>query len=248
MNDLNKILSIFVIILFLTVIGLVWYIVELNTALNVYSESLNNTLTSSYFSKIKPESEKEINDIVNKVKNESVKSNKIQMIGQWTSDHVNNCFSRSDLCWNPSNGGNWKPLEITKTYYCDRIGGIRAKKGPFLNDLYWITYYKAGACGEQAVLFYEIANRSNLEVRIVHSDSGCSHEWNEVQIGNQWYYADISILKSMEKQSNNLSFWFNTTENYLVNSRKGNVCAEILKVTVLDTNEDISSNYSISIL
>jgi len=226
--------------------GLVWQIVVLNTVLDIYSKSLNNSLNSSYFSKVKPESEIEINEIVNKIKNENNTTIKIQLIGHWTSEHVHNCYSDPNYCWPSPNGGGWMPMEKTQTFFSDNTGGIRVKKGQFLNDPYWITYYKAGACEEQAVLFYDIANRTDLEVRLVHSDSECSHEWNEVRYANQWYYADISILKSVQKQDNNLSFWFNTTDNYLANSRKANICSDISKVTVLHTNEDVTSNYCLS--
>ena len=52
-----------------------------------------------------------------------------------------------------------------------------------------IFLVKCGACGEQAILFSEMAKIVGLESRIVNNP-GENHAWNEVNIGGNWIQLD----------------------------------------------------------
>jgi len=74
-------------------------------------------------------------------------------------------------------------------------------KPPFICPLQPLSYFyrttdakiiflvKCGACGEQSILFSEMAKIAGLESRIANNP-GENHAWNEVKIGGNWIQLD----------------------------------------------------------
>jgi len=68
----------------------------------------------------------------------------------------------------------------------------------------FISYYKAGACGEHSALAYFLANESDMTVRKVGDPSGY-HVWLEVLSDGEWYFYDPTFNISQYEVSD----WFN---------------------------------------
>jgi hypothetical protein len=210
-----------------------------------YSNSINYSLSEQYKTKIKPEGEKQIAIIVNDALNTANHSEKVELIANWTVANFTSCFWYPESCWDDNSNGNgkWRSLEPSGTYWYNKEGDLRVKKGIFLENPNWIAYYKAGACGELAALFQEIANRTEIKnARIVTSNPRFDHAWNEIWIGDRWMYVDLTIYWRYLHESPDYSVkWFNETKFYRSN------CYNVSNVTVVSTNEDISQHYTLTV-
>jgi hypothetical protein len=115
---------------------------------------------------------------------------------------------------------------------------IRALLSPFSGDPFWITYFHSGACGELASLFNHVANKSAIESRIVQT-KGEDHGWVEVKINNTWYYFDPTLVEIFQRNNEYRNKWFNTPNN-LEEAWGWNIS----RVTVVSSEEDLTSNYT----
>lgn len=241
-RNIKILLGIVIIVLFVIVVLLIGQNVELNNEKITYSNSINYTFSKQYENTIQPEGERQINYIVHEALKKSNQSERVAVIANLTVANFSNCFWSPEDCWgdNSNGDGKWRSLEASETYWFDKNGNIRVKKGIFLDNPYWIAYYKAGACGELAVFFQEIAKRAGLiNPRVVTSNPKFDHAWNEIWIDNQYMYVDLDTYwRSLHKSSDYSIKWFNKTKFYRSN------CYNVENVTVVSTNEDISINYS----
>jgi len=96
-------------------------------ALNSSSDALNYSIDKWYKKEIKPVAESEIQQISSDISKQTNQSEKIRMMAEWTATNVNDCYFNRELCWD----GDWKVIESSGSYYTDKNGGIRVKKGSY---------------------------------------------------------------------------------------------------------------------
>lgn len=119
-----------------------------------------------------------------------------QIVNELTKNATNDVEkTKAILSWFDRSNGNIKntygkklllemyPLHIflEKPYFCIRI---IQHKYPL-----WILTSHCGACGEYSLLFREMANAANLNVRSIHNP-GEDHNWDEVLIDGKWIIVD----------------------------------------------------------
>ncbi|SCL74586.1 Transglutaminase-like superfamily protein [Methanoculleus chikugoensis] len=187
-----------------------------------YQETLDDFFNLSYTSKIRPEGEKEIDSIVNEVSGIPNERMKLQKLAEWTIDNFTGVYfeeSWETKLWHneyaTSPAYNHKYIgDNLNGYGYDKDGNIRARSTTqFWKDPYWIAYMKTGACEDVAVLFYELANQSGFESRLVCSPaSDLGHMWVEVKVNDEWLYADCACYHDYGGIR-----WLDTREKYTQN-------------------------------
>ena len=246
----------FILILFLLLVY-----IEVQSAM-IYSRQLDSYFSIIYAKEIYPNGEREIKKILNEVQNISDNREKLNAIGQWETKDFTNIFWEKGLKNNTKFG--FTPMDgFIGRYFYDNNGKIRAFNSLFGSNTYttdpvWIAYYKTGACGELAVLFANVTNRSGFETQVVIAElkslspfpfleniplfdyvSG-NHAWVEVKVNNEWLYFDPDTfgqhyLFEKETQRNG---WFNQTKYYRAFSPR-----QVGRVYLATTNEDVKDRY-----
>lgn len=185
-----------------------------------------------YITIIKPAGESNIENAVSQAIQVNNTSERLKKIVEWEVKDFENIWNREP---------NF-PSIICKRYvvYWDSAGKIRmrAKALPFSNDPYWVAYFKVGGCGELASLFCEVANRSELETRVVGTP-GEDHAWDEVKVdmNGEWEHADPTIYYYNYHDNRN-DQWFDNPRFYEEHWRN------VSKVFVKRTGEDITRKYT----
>jgi len=220
-----------------------------------YSSALNDYFSIKFENEIKPQSEIEINQIVDEVKTITNLSKKLEKIADWETRNF------TDIYWHHSILKGINPF--ANSYMYEPSGKIRAVRSyvdtPYAEDPYWITYYRFGACGEEASLFANISNRTGVITRPIVLDLGYwlfdlipmqtgNHVFLEVQVvDNEWYYFDPTIYGAdhflNESPCKNgqqcVSRWFGKPAQYNYFSPE-----QVLRIYRGDTKEDVSSRYT----
>lgn len=212
----------------------------------------NDFFKNSYTTEIKPNGEAEINKILYHVSNISDNRQKLNEIAKWELEGFESYhWGDKSYCIYPtqlSNVVQQVTCPLLPFFNCcpfqkTESGKIRVintfwpiSLTPYEGNPYWIAYYKTGACGELAVLFNFVANRSGYETRTVNS---LSHAWVEVKIDNEWWYFDPLCYKVRFNQDElNETKWFNQTRFF-----KQNCYDEMPPIFVRNTGEFIGYHY-----
>ncbi|AGB02093.1 transglutaminase domain-containing protein [Methanoregula formicica] len=231
---------------------IIWVITEQNTV----TDSLNDYFAIKYQSEIKPQSEIEINRIVNEAKQISNLSERFDKIAEWETKNF------TDIYWHGVSLKSMNPYANTYSY--ESKGKIRATrsssvKAPYAEDPYWITYYKFGACGEESALFANVSNRTGIVSRPIILDLGHweygivpvktgNHVFLEVQLNNdEWYFYDPTVygadhVLNESPCKNNApcqNRWFGKPEQYSYFASW-----QVLRIYRGDTGEDVSDRYT----
>ncbi len=227
-------------------------LVPLNTQLN-NSNALNDYFSIKYQNEIQPQSETEINRIVNEVKSISNISEKLERIAEWETKNF------TDIYWHRVAVKSLNPF--VNSYFYESNGKIRATRSfvntPYAEDPDWIQYYKFGACGEEASLFANVTNRTGFVTRFVVLDLGSwykgiplqkgNHVFVEVKVNeNDWYFFDPTVYgadhvlnESPCKDGKTCrNRWFGRPDQYDYFSPD-----QVLRVYLRETQEDISERY-----
>jgi len=183
-----------------------------------------------YITIIKPAGESSIENATSQAIQVNNTSERLQKIVEWEVKDFENIWNREP---------NFPPI-ICKRYvvYWDSAGKIRirAKAPPFSNDPHWVAYFKVGGCGESASLFFEVANRCELETRVVGTP-GEDHAWDEVKVNGKWKHTDPTIYYYNYYDNRN-DQWFDNPRFY-----EEHWC-NVSKVFVKRTGEDITRKYT----
>ncbi|MGB7787490.1 transglutaminase domain-containing protein, partial [Methanoregula sp.] len=190
---------------------------------------------------VQPGGEFEINQVLEKAQSLNTTEAKVNIISDWEEQNFTNIYGvkpnfsldfgdfllygdgRYPIYFNAS---NQQPIKI------------RAFISPFTNDPNWITYFHCGACGELATLFNYISNQGHIESRMVQT-TGEDHAWVEVKINNSWTYFDPTLVEIFQRNPDYRSKWFGDPKNF-----EGIWSWNISRVTVVSTNEDLTSEYT----
>ncbi|MCK8517401.1 transglutaminase domain-containing protein [Methanoculleus sp. 7T] len=215
-----------------------------------YSGELDTYFTILYENTIFPKGEHEINSIVNRIAEINDTEEKLEAIAEWESENFTYFIFEKDY-FNPNYSSTYLDYPINR-YRFDSYGKIRPEAhspwasiflmpNQYANDPRWIAFYRMGGCGELAVLFGEVANRSGFNTSIIRADlTDNNHAWVEVQIGDEWYFFDPTNYYVYHKMNvtpyNNT--WFNKPEMYSTFS------ADVVRrVVVASTGEDVVDRY-----
>jgi len=182
-----------------------------------------------YITIIKPAGESNIDSAASQAMQVSNTTEKLQEIAEWEVKDFENIWNREP---------NFPPIYKRYVVYWDSTGRIkiRAKSPSFSNDPHWIAYFKVGGCGELASLFCEVANRCELETRVVGTP-GEDHAWDEVKVNGEWKHTDPTIYY-YNYHGNSNDQWFANPQFYEEN------WSNISKVFVERTGEDITQKYT----
>jgi len=228
-------------------------LIPINTQI-INSNALNDYFAIKYQNEIQPQSELEINRIVNEVKPISNISEKFEKIAEWETKNF------TDIYWHHVVMYSLNPY--ANSYVYESTGKIRATRSyvstPYAEDPDWIQYYKFGACGEEASLFANVTNRTGFVTRFVALDLGSwykgiplktgNHVFVEVKVNeNDWYFFDPTVYGADHVLNESpckdgkpcRNRWFGRPDQYDYFSPD-----QVLRVYLLDTNEDISKRYS----
>jgi hypothetical protein len=238
---------------FILIVMFFLMLIPLNTQ-QTNSNALNDYFSIKYQNEIQPQSELEINRIVNEVKSISNISEKLERIAEWETKNF------TDIYWHHVAMKSLNPY--VNTYIYESNGKIRAARSfvstPYAEDPDWIQYYKFGACGEEAALFANVTNRTGLVTRFVVLDLGSwykgiplqtgNHVFVEVEVNkNDWYFFDPTVYgadhilneSSCKDGKTCDNRWFGKPDQYNYFSPD-----QVLRVYLRETNEDISERYS----
>lgn len=190
------------------------------------SENLDNFFNLKFEQEILPHSEKEINFIVDQTNNILNDTEKLEFIADW---EVNNfTYFLFEQSYRNSNY-SIRPLDPPiYSYFYDSYGKIRAtfryfplnlfiQQNQYVNNPYWITYYKMGGCGELAYLFANISNRSGYPTKVIGATiKDNNHAWVEININGELLVFDPSnyyFYKILRLENYN-NTWLNKPETY----------------------------------
>src|SRR5690606_4363328 len=135
-------------------------------------------VTCVYIIEIRPHADAEINTFTENIENITDPQTKIREIANFTAKGYYQAYNNKNL------SPFWSIASIWGFLIFDDPQKLRIRtKSLFMNDPYFITYFKTGACGESAEFFNFIAIKSGFDSRIVGTRAE-DHEWNEVKIDN----------------------------------------------------------------
>jgi len=180
---------------------------------------------------IKPAGEKKIDEIVGQVDGVNDTLEKLERIAGWeVRDFTNTYNRRPDFT-----------LDVFFRYpvYFDRGIKVRALNPlipEFLDNPYWIAFFKVGGCGELASLFDDVAKRSGVETRIVRTE-GEDHTWVEFKIDGEWVHVDPTLYFINYRYNQSIK-WFDNPRFY------DSHWFSVSKVFVKETREDITGKYT----
>lgn len=197
---------------------------------------LDQYFTTQYENIYYPIGKERIEAVVNETEAISNPIERLTVIADWEIDGFVNCLQYSK--WNESYGGT-KPLGCHYIY--DDEGRVRAKKGEYTDNPYWIAYHKMGACGELGALFAETAKQAGFEVRnvaTIYAKDG-NHAWVEVKVNGEWMYFDPTIYwDNHNNKGGNIRYdkWYGTLEEQTIWN-------EYVTGVYTKDGEDITGNY-----
>jgi hypothetical protein len=197
------------------------------------NQGLNNYFTVIYDNEVGPKGAQIIDEIVNQTLKMNSTEEKLNYISKKICENFTNPYWIEDFSY-------WDINPLSKGYLYDLNGNLRLlQSSKYYNDPKWIAYYKTGACGELAILFSEIANRSGYKTRTIHSEfPGGNHGWSEVLIDDEWWFFDPAVYADYQKEGSGEQYkWFNRTQNYPW------FYGRMTKIIVVSTNEDRISEY-----
>lgn len=217
-----------------------------------YTYTLNDYFLKKYQNEIQPQSEFEINQIVNEVRHVPNVSEKFNRIAEWEMQNFTDPYWEKYLGHNIGIQYLNPPLN---TYAYNNNGKIRALASslvpsPFANDPDWIQSNRFGACGEKAYLFSNVTTRLGYQTRIIVVSTGFwfygipiqkdNHAWVEINIDDEWYYFDPTVYGEYHvlNISGYNNRWFGKPKDYDIFSP-----AESLSVVQVDTHQDVSQRY-----
>jgi len=223
---------------------------------NSYANSLNSYFDVKYQNEIKPQSEIEINHIVNETINISNFSERLDRIAEWETQNF------TDVYWHHVSSKRIIPYADIYTYNSEgkiRVAQSSIATSPYAGDPDWITYYRFGACGEESALFANVSNRTGIVSRPIILDLGHweygivpvqtgNHAFLEVQLNDdEWYFYDPTVYGAdhvlNESPCKNSApcqnRWFGKPEQYSYFASW-----QVLRIYRGDTGEDVSDRYT----
>lgn len=205
-------------------------------------------MAAKYVAQIRPLGENQINNEIDMINKIPSRSEKLFEIMRWASQDFKNpwindqfyCLKGDPLCrYYVASNGNISAWENSNRIYPFFVFN-HTWVSPYKDDVYWIAYYKVGACQEMSILFSTIAKQTGFEVREVGING--VHAWVEVNDTNgEWIYADPQCyLDKLTKESEEIAKFkgINSTKLFLENC---NCCKGTISIT--ETGENITSHY-----
>lgn len=235
---------IFVIIVFLYII-LLFFITISQSA-----EQIDSYFSIQYENEIYPIGVREICSIVNKTEAIDNDTEKLEAIAEWVSANFTYILFEKEY-FNPNYTKEYLDHPINRYLY-DSYGKIRPEvhspisqvfriPNEYANNPYWIAYYKMGGCGELAVLFEDVANKSGYNTRAIRATlTKNNHAWVEVEVHDKWYFFDptnyyVYHLMDVKRYNNT---WFGKPEEYSIFS-----ASQIQSIVDGNTRENVIERY-----
>ncbi|WP_255331747.1 transglutaminase domain-containing protein [Methanocalculus taiwanensis] len=235
----------FLLILFFSLLYTIHYI-----HFNQSTEQLDSYFSIQYDNQIHPIGEREISFILNKTDTIDNDTEKLEAIAEWVSQNFT-YFLFEEKYFNPNYTTKYLDYPINRYLY-DSYGKIRPEVHSFIslvfcipskyaNNPQWIAYYKMGGCGELAVLFEDVANKSGYNTRPIRATlTENNHAWVEVEVDAQWYFFDPTnyyIYHIMKVEGYN-NTWFGKPEQYSIFSAN-----QIRSIVDANTREKVIERY-----
>jgi hypothetical protein len=147
----------------------------------------------------------ELKSIVSElIKGAKTDEEKVQAILEWFNSSNNYIFNDYHLWRKGVYGIKIWPRGQFKIYLGEPYFGVRTFSD---DDSLWILTSRYGHCGEYGLIFRDMANAAGLTVTKV-TCSGEDHDWNEVQINNNWIVIDATRVGSAPDNGYNVSYDF----------------------------------------
>lgn len=209
---------------------------------DIYNKQVDDYFSMIYESQVVDDGRSQVYDILTKVSNSYDQAEMSSNIGlifediaEWETENYTNILVEIDNCGSSS-------VKSIGTYKYDANGLIRAQAKPYRHDPFWIAHYRYGACGELAALFAYVVNQLGFETRVVradYADGSNNHAWVEINVNNEWFFADPTLYWEITK--NNATWytdpWYGPTEDFKIFGKK-------VKAVVIDgTDVDVRFHY-----
>ncbi|HJJ54342.1 MAG TPA: transglutaminase domain-containing protein [Methanocorpusculum sp.] len=195
---------------------------------NSYNQQVDDYFAVAYNATYYPNASEQISSILAITNNISDPHKKLQAIATWEIPGYFNI-------WEATHNKNLNyTTKAIGQYTYDDAGRVRAIFGAkFINDPYWITYHRYGACGELAYLFAYVANESGFETEVVSANyvGFGNHAWVEVNMSSgPMYYDPTWYYDCRSCEDKDSIMWFGPLENQSVWDRQ--------LINILDENKN----------